>query len=414
MLIMRDGRTVGAISGGCLERDVVECAQRMLALSDAKAHIVEYDTRADEDIVWGLGLGCNGVVQVLLETLDDESAGARLMRFIEESLNARRRGVAATVVSANLHASAEFPANQVVYIGERFLFSEDEVSSHDSLQTSHSLLTASRAEASLHDNLSSSSDNFLSSSFGGLSIEQLRVDARGVIKRRRAETRSYETASGSVEIFYDLIAPPRALFIFGAETDALPVVEAATALGWRVTVVDTRARAASRERFKRADDVRLCCAEDASALEGLDEDAAAVLMTHNFLDDVALLRRLLSSSARYVGALGPKRRTEKMLEDLRAEGFVPTKRQLARLHAPVGLDIGAETPEEIALSIVGEIKAAFAGRAGGYLRERDAPIHDTVNAPPRVGSQDNATLLSEISTLATAAETSPNGERVSA
>ncbi|HYY93920.1 MAG TPA: XdhC family protein, partial [Pyrinomonadaceae bacterium] len=108
----------------------------------------------------------------------------------------------------------------------------------------------------------------------------------------------------------------------------------------------------------------------------LTRDTAAVVMTHNYLDDVELLRALLPSPAAYVGLLGPKQRTEKLLAEIRAGGGCFTTSQLSRLHGPVGIDIGAETPEEIALSVGAEIKAACEGRRAGYLRDRDAPIHD--------------------------------------
>jgi xanthine/CO dehydrogenase XdhC/CoxF family maturation factor len=177
-----------------------------------------------------------------------------------------------------------------------------------------------------------------------------------------------------------VIEPPRPLVIFGAEQDTLSLVRLAHTLGWHATVVDTRARSATTERFKEADAVMLCRAEDVAEHVSLTSDTAVVVMTHNYLHDVELLRTLLPITLSYLGILGPKERTTKLLEELRAQGRVFADSQLARLHSPIGIDIGAETPAEIALAIIAEIKAACASRRGGFLRDRNAPIHDDQTA----------------------------------
>ena len=202
------------------------------------------------------------------------------------------------------------------------------------------------------------------------------ADARASLADGRAVTRVYEAGARRTEIFFDVISPPRSLVIFGAEHDALPVMRLAQMLGWNVTIVDTRARSATRERFCAADAVIPCRAEDVASYITFTRDTAAVVMTHNYLDDVELLRALLPSPASYIGLLGPKQRTEKLLKDVGAEDFGHAGSHLARLHSPIGIDIGAETPEEIALAVVAEIKAVWAGRRAGFLRDRAAPIHD--------------------------------------
>lgn len=360
MLIKETGETTGTISGGCLERDAVE---RAAAVAESRsARIVEYDTRGDEDIVWGLGLGCNGVVRVLLESLHEGGAGARALEFAGERLRARERGVTATVVARSVWSPGR--AGSLPEVGERLLLD---------------------ADGDVHG------EQFADGSLSGL----VRADAVLALAQRLAATHAYETVAGRVEVFYDNIAPPRPLVIFGAEHDALPLVRQAQAVGWRVTVVDTRARHASRERFAEADEVLLCRAEDVAANIGLTKETAVVLMTHNYLDDVELLRALLPSPASYLGILGPRARTSKLLEEL-GEAQVG----LARLHGPVGIDLGAETPEEIALSIVAEIKAVSAARGGGFLRDRLAPIHEAhavehasvVVAGPQASAGDGASL----------------------
>ncbi len=357
MLITESGHTFGTISGGCLERDVVERAAEVL--DSGTPRIIEYDTRGNEDIVWGLGLGCNGVVRILLESLHEESDGARALQFIAQCLRARQSGIIATVIGAV----------------ETSVTNSDEVSRY---RTGARLLLVDEQNII---NPSLTEDEF---------IACLHEDACAVLIGERSSVQAYETSVGQIEIFFDAIASPRALIVFGAEQDAHPVVHLARTLGWHVTVVDTRARSATSERFREADKVALCRTEDIAACLSLSSDAAAVIMTHNYLDDVSLLRYLLPSQISYLGILGPKQRTAKLLEELSAEGVHLTDAQLARLHSPIGMDIGAETPEEIALSIIAEIKAAFAKRSGGFLRNRNAPIHDEV-APDIAAAEFSST-----------------------
>jgi xanthine/CO dehydrogenase XdhC/CoxF family maturation factor len=347
MLIAESGYTVGTISGGCLERDVAERAFKVM--ESGAARLVEYDTRGNEDIVWGLGLGCNGVVRVLLESLLEGSAGARALQFIADCLQARQSGVCATVIETV--ADKKNTGCLAVEVGERLLFDEQ-------LNVCGQSLSDERLAA------------------------RIREDALEILASRRAAWRSYETVEGHAEIFFDVIMPPRPLVIFGAEHDAAPLVHQARILGWHITVVDTRTRRATRERFIEADEIVLCRAQEVAARVSLTENTAAIVMTHNYLDDVELLRALLPSPVCYLGILGPKQRTLKLLEEINADDFGLANSQLARLHSPIGMDIGAETPEEIALAIVAEIKAVCTTRSGGFLRERNAPIHDAAGSEP--------------------------------
>jgi xanthine dehydrogenase accessory factor len=341
MLITKSGQMVGAISGGCLERDVAERAMQIMKTRAAR--IIEYDTRGQEDIVWGLGLGCSGVVRVLLESLHEGSPGARALQFIADCLAARADGVCATVIAGV--AAQQASAGSAVEIGERLLLDEKLNACGQSLK-----------------------DEKLAA--------RIREDGLEILAGRRAVTRSFEVGGERVEIFFDVINSPRPLVIFGAEHDALPLVRQAKTVGWHVTVVDARARRATIERFKEADEIVLCRADEAVAQVSLSENTAVVVMTHNYLDDVGLLRALLTSPACYLGILGPKQRTLSLLEEIKMDVFGITESTLARLHSPIGLDIGAETPGEIALAIVAEINAVCATRGGGFLRERNTPIHD--------------------------------------
>jgi xanthine/CO dehydrogenase XdhC/CoxF family maturation factor len=177
-----------------------------------------------------------------------------------------------------------------------------------------------------------------------------------------------------VEILCEHIPPPTSLIIFGAGHDVVPLVAAAKAVGWYVTVVDRRPAYAQRDRLPAADEV--VAAEPAAAKTlTMDARTAVVVMTHNYLSDLEILRGVIAGPACYIGMLGPMVRTHRILGEIRESGFDPTPEQLARLYAPIGLDIGAEGPDEIALSIVAEIQAATHGQSGKSLKGRTVPLH---------------------------------------
>jgi xanthine/CO dehydrogenase XdhC/CoxF family maturation factor len=163
--------------------------------------------------------------------------------------------------------------------------------------------------------------------------------------------------------------------IAGAGNDVLPLVELTSLLGWHTTIVDGRPHHATKERFGKAD--RVLVAKPEQVLQQLTTDTQTifVLMTHNYNYDLNLLKELVKKNYPYIGLLGPRKKLDRMLGELFQEGLIPDDRQLAALHGPVGLDIGAETAEEIAVSIVAEIKAMLSGRPGGPLKDIQEPIH---------------------------------------
>lgn len=160
------------------------------------------------------------------------------------------------------------------------------------------------------------------------------------------------------------------LLIFGAGNDAVPLAELGRVLGWNVKVIDLGSAAPDAGRMWKPDQIIRCRADRVGEFVSIGNFTAAVVMTHNFAHDRKLIRWLASQPLSYLGMLGPRRRTDQLLGDL----------QPTTLHAPVGLDIGAEMPEEVALSIVAEINAVIRGRSGGALSARDGPIHVRVNA----------------------------------
>lgn len=196
------------------------------------------------------------------------------------------------------------------------------------------------------------------------------------------------------DVFLELVQPPPPLVIFGAGHDAVPMVYHAKGLGWHVTIVDTRAARPRPERFPDADAVIACPPEEVAATLALSERTAAVVMTHNYADDRRVLQALLDSPVGYIGQLGPRARTERLLAEISDDGFPLSPTHLARLHGPVGLDIGADNPEEIALAILAEIQSARAGRPGSPLRERQAPLHPRPIPLSRSGFPAETTVCS--------------------
>jgi xanthine dehydrogenase accessory factor len=175
------------------------------------------------------------------------------------------------------------------------------------------------------------------------------------------------------------VTPRVRLLVFGAGDDAVPVTELAKYLGWQVLVFDGRAHYARREKFPQADAVVVHTAGKAAAIPEIDAIAqidkwtAAVLMSHSYAQDLETLGELAGTHLSYLGVLGPRKRTAQLISDAGLDPSLlgPT------LHSPMGLDIGADGPEQVALAVVAEIQARLNGRAGGLLRERIGSIHST-------------------------------------
>lgn len=332
MLIGRDGKSIGTVSGGCLEADILERANQVRRTGEPT--LVTYDTTKNDNSVFGLGMGCRGVVRVLLEP----ARASETLSFIRGCFNSRRRGTISTLISKT--ESVDVP------VFARY-FSRG------------AALVAAQNGAELNGLLS-----------------PVASDVTTAISENRSRCVEYKTATGTAEFFHEVINPPTAIMIFGAGHDAVPLSQLSSQLGWQVSVIDHRPAWATATRFPEADEVLVVRPDEIGHEFFRDENSVAVVMNHNYDADRELLRRLLSSTCRYIGVLGPKTRSEKLIDELRGQGSLFTKEQMDRLYAPVGLDIGASTPEGIALSIVAEIQAVLAGRNGGSLRDRREPIYD--------------------------------------
>lgn len=321
MLIKANGDAVGTVSGGCLEADVLERAKRVVKTGIAE--VFTYDTTADENSVFSLNMGCRGVLRILLEAVDETS---EIITAIRRSYENRERIECAVAIGVQ--------GETHINIGKRF-FADD--------------VTNENALPGMIDGLGTFADS-----------------------ASNYQTIKYEIDSGFVEFTFELIKPPVQLFILGAGADAVPLADAGDALGWKVNVCDHRPAFLTEERFPKCDAL-VSLDRDAKPEWDVDDLTAFVLMNHNYDRDRAMLAGALNSKAFYVGALGPKKRTQQMLDEL---GNAFTDDQLLRLRSPAGLDIGGDTPESIAVSIAAEIQSVLKHRGGGPLRDRNAPIYD--------------------------------------
>jgi len=210
--------------------------------------------------------------------------------------------------------------------------------------------------------------------------EAILDDSQHTLESGTSKAKTYSMATGRAEVFIEVIQPSVPIVIFGAGHDAVPLVRFAKELGWHVTLVDPRPGYATRTRFPLADILIVCRPEEVCERIKIDRHTVAAVMTHNFLHDSELLSTLLPLPLRYIGILGSKQRTGRLLEQVQETGRSHSDHRLGRVYGPMGLDIGADTPEEIALAVVAEIKAVLAGRLGGMLRTREGPLHEPSEA----------------------------------
>ncbi len=319
MLVLPDDTLVGLISGGCLEGDLLEHARRVR--ETGVPALVQYDHRGEDDIVWGLGLGCAGAVDVWVERVDAAHPGP--LAHLEAWSRARENGAIATALSG--------PRG-----GERRML--------DARGKAVGPLASAEIDAALRDCLAAKNGH-------RFAIE------------------------GGAQIQIEVARAPLRLALFGAGPDAIPLARIAREIGWDVAVFDHRAAYAVGQRFVGAE-VRHVDVPRAVEAAAIDLRTHVVVMTHHYLHDRAILGALLATQAPYIGVLGPKQRTQDLLAEIAKEGVHVRDEDHARVFGPAGLDVGADAPEEIALAICAEVQAFASGRSGGALRERKGPIHE--------------------------------------
>jgi xanthine/CO dehydrogenase XdhC/CoxF family maturation factor len=330
LLLSEERWLAGGVSGGCIEGDLLKRAFHRTATGST---LIEYDTRTDDDEAWGRALGCNGLLEIWLERLraDDPLHPIRMLRRWRER---RTAGVLVTLVRTALADT-----------GARL-----------ALDAAGEVATTIREP--------------------GLAAH-VEATARAALAAGRSSITRVEAASGSALAFLEYVPAPQRLVVFGEGHDVPPVIAYARTLAWKTVVVASR-RTGATDGPGSADEVVVC---DPVALRDrvkISPDDAALVMTHNLDHDRLVIEAILEAPPAYVGVLGPKRRTARILETIAARaGPIPAS-ALARVYGPAGLDIGAEGPDQIALSIIAEIRAVLANRSGGHLREFAGPIHERI------------------------------------
>jgi xanthine/CO dehydrogenase XdhC/CoxF family maturation factor len=322
MLITRSGEYAGLLSGGCLEGDLSERASRVFDTGEAR--VARYDMTGPDDLLFGLGSGCEGAMDILLQRLD-AAGGWQPLHGLAAAWRERRRQRLLLVVGAQ-EAGTSLPAGAGMFLDER---------------------------------------GGGTVSFGAIAPEGLTVLRRIAAELGPASgTRLLSNAAPGPEVLVLEQLPAPRLLLLGAGTDAQSLARLLAFLGWSFTVVDHRPHYARAERFPEATGVFEGGAESAEQLlrqQRADPFSAAVVMSHHLRTDLTYLRVLAVSDVPYIGLLGPVSRRDRLLEEL---GELASRLE-GRLHAPVGVDLGPGSPEAIALSIAAEIHACI---AGGSLR----------------------------------------------
>ena len=332
MLIAEDGRTWGGVSGGCLERDVARRGRGVI--ETGRPVRCRYDTTDDEELAGGVATGCGGSVELFIQRVSIDSPGPLLA--MQQVIETRQPIIVAT---------------RLITDG----------SSNDLTKVIDEDFTSFPSPGTPGEGQG-----------GGLNSTPAPGNPG---EGRGGGSWPAVINSHGCELFVERIVAPQGIVIFGAGPDAAPLAEMAKLLGWHVTVVGTRPATDMAGRFPTADLLHVTSSTDPLEGVAIASDAAVVLMTHNFARDISILNKL-PLGLPYLGVLGPRRRTDEVLAELSID------RTAERIFAPIGLDLAAETPEQIALSILAEIQAVTHGGACKPLRDRPGPIHRDTSPSP--------------------------------
>ncbi|MBY0479965.1 MAG: XdhC family protein [Chitinophagaceae bacterium] len=321
MLVDEDGKLTGAISGGCLEGDALRKA--LLAINQDKKKLVTYDTTDDDDAKLGIQLGCNGIVSILFEPID-EFIGNNPIDCLRLAVNERKPTV---------------------------------------IHTGYSLVDESHYGTFHPDDL----PEFIKEKLCAISLRVLNSGTSSHFEMVLEER--------SQQLFFDFCNPSISLIIVGAGNDAMPLLGIAATMGWECTIVDGRATHANKKRFQMAD--RILVGKPTELINQLviDHRTALVLMTHNYQYDIEMLACLQKQNFGYLGLLGPSAKRERQLHELADRGVFYSDETFKKIYGPTGLSLGAETAAEIALSISAEILAVMEQSDPIHLKFKIDPIH---------------------------------------
>lgn len=330
MLVMDNGVWVGGISGGCLEGDALKRARS--AIQNAKPTLITYDTTDDDPYQIGVGLGCNGVIDVLFTPLgrNDPNNPIEILKSCVSS--SREIHVLLMVTGVSGSWDNIKPGQVIKYTGR------------DSLQVFNDAGFCEKVSDAITDQMNTG----------------------------HSAPHHFDLNDGrTMELFVEILPPEISTILMGHQYDVYPLSRLVKEMGWRLTIVaepqkiNPQIIAIADEVVVPADFERIFT----------DNYTAIVLMAHDYKTDKRNLPKAITTKAAYIGMLGPRSRSERIWNELETGGIVIKPEDMERIHAPAGLDIGAVTPEEIALSLIAEIKAVMTGRDGTYLRLRQETIH---------------------------------------
>ena len=330
MLVLESGTWVGGISGGCLEGDALKRAR--LAINNAQASLITYDTSEDDPHQIGVGLGCNGIIDVLFSPIDFNDANNPI-EILKSCLRSTRKTHVLLCITGIESGAANLNTGQLLEY-------------KDNTNLKH------------------------------LGNDNLQAELSQFIKQKIAEKRSgtirfRDESDYTLDIFVEILQPEIHVILMGHQYDVYPMSRLLKELGWRVSIIAELIKVNTKIR-DLVDDIKPLAVLDELII---DEHTAIVLMSHDYKTDKKNLPIVLKTKSPFIGMLGPRVRAEKIWKELAEEGINISDENMNRIYAPIGLDIGAVSPEEIALSLAAGIKAAFSGRAGDFLRKRKSPIY---------------------------------------
>lgn len=340
MLVSADGDDVGGVTAGCLDGAVRRLADA--ALADGRPRTETFDLTGDgDDDVWGLGLGCNGVIDLLVEPVAVRPRGA---------FDAYEAGECAATLTVTRSTAPDV---------ERWT---------RALYRPASGFASVPGAPALPERLAA----------------ELSAPTEALAARGESDTLRLDDPSGEVDVFVDGLAPPPTCVVLGTGPDVRPLVELASRNGFRVTVVGFRGGVDLESRFPDADARVSTSPADVADRLAPNADTYAVVATHNFVDDRIAVGELVRTPVEYVGVMGPRKRFDAMLVAFEDEGRPLSEAERDKVYAPVGLDLGGETPAQIATSVVSEVLAVANDRSPGHLSGRSEPIHErTESSVPR-------------------------------
>lgn len=324
MLIYENGQWLGGISGGCLEGDTLRKAK--MAIIENEAQIVTYDTRDEDSQDIGIGLGCNGLIDVMICPIDRSKPNNPIEQLKKCSQERKEHYLITPIINKEEEES----------VGQLFFKDEFELA------------------------------EFFTSEI----LSEIESNVEDIKNRRRSKVLDID----SKRILIEYLSPAPRVFIYGGQYDVLPLLQMIKLLAWEsILISDTQKL---KPELKELPDQLLDLDQNTNFGE-VDDFSVAVLMAHDFKKDKEHLKQLIQQgSFGYIGLLGPRKRCDKMLDELKEEGFPISEEILQTIFSPIGLDTGATSPEEIAISIIAEIRSYFSKRKGGSLKYREGPIHE--------------------------------------